>query len=198
MGPSLYRYIMSKDCEPEILCHMKSRTVFLTGEIDEVKTQDYREALLELYTNDPTQEITVFIDTYGGSTYAMFAMHDMMKMISCPIHTVGIGKVMSAGALLLAAGEARSLAPNAMVMLHQISTDIQGKLGTAKLECAHVELLQKRMYELYSLYTGKTTEEVAQDLLEDKYMTASEAIAYGLADSIYPFARKGRQNETNY
>jgi len=175
---------------PEVLCDLRARTILLTGEINEGRAQDFRESLLELHGADPTNEIIVFIDTYGGSPYAMFAMHDMMKLMPFPIHTVGIGKVMSAGVVLLAAGEKRSVTPNAIIMMHQMNTEVQGKLSSAQAECAHVELLQNRMYELYSKYTGHSIEKISEDLQHNKYMTAEEAIKYGLADDIFPIAKK--------
>lgn len=174
---------MSDNLTPELSLNLTSRRILLSGAIDEVKAHDFREAILDLYAEDPHKEITIYIDTYGGSSYAMFAMYDVMKMVSCPITTIGTGKVMSGGVLILAAGDKRFLTSNAMVMLHQVSTTISGEVSRLHKETSHVAELQSRMYYLLAKHTGQTTEQLSKDLAEDKYMNAKEAIEYGVADS---------------
>jgi ATP-dependent Clp protease protease subunit len=165
------------------------RVLLLHGDITEELARDFMEGLLELASHDPLKEIVVYIDTYGGSPYSMFAMHDMMRHISCPIYTVGVGKIMSAGVLLLAAGDRRSLMPNAVVMLHQVSSGIQGKTSGMQVELDHLTDIQTRMYRLYSKYTKKTIQEIKTYLADtlDKFMTAQQAKEFGIVDEIVEF-----------
>lgn len=175
--------------------HDQSRLLLLHGDITEDLARDFMEGLLELASYDPLKEIIVYIDTYGGSPYSMFAAHDMMKHISCPIHTVGVGKIMSAGVLLLAAGDKRSIMPNAVVMLHQVSSGLQGKTSGMAVELEHLIDVQRRTYELYAKYTGRSIKEIEEYLFDthDKFMTAQQAKDFGLVDEIVEFNKeKGR------
>lgn len=176
----------------------ESRVVLLHGDVTEDLAREFMEALLDLVGQDPLKEIIVYIDTYGGSPYSMFAMHDMMRHISCPIHTVGIGKIMSAGVLLLAAGDVRSIMPNAAVMLHQVSSGMHGKTSGLDVELTHLKDIQDRTYKLYAKYTGKQYEEIKTYLSDphDMYMTADEAVRFGLADGIVGF-NKDKLKEEN-
>lgn len=169
-----------------------SRVILLHGDVTEELAREFMEGLLDLSNQDPLKEIVVYIDTYGGSTYSMFAMHDVMRHVSCPIHTIGVGKVMSAGVLILAAGEKRSIMPNATVMLHQVSSGIQGKTSGMEVELNHLMDIQSRVFKLYSKYTKQTPEAIEKYLADshDKYMTAEEAVKFGLVDEIISFAKE--------
>lgn len=169
-----------------------SRVLLLHGDVTEELARDFMDGLLDLASLDPLKEIVVYIDTYGGSPYSMFAMHDLMRHISCPIRTIGLGKIMSAGVLLLAAGDRRAIMPNAMVMLHQVSSGMHGKTSGMEVELSHLMEIQNRTYSLYAKYTKKPVEDI-QKLLSnphDKYMTAKEAKEFGLVDEIVEFSKE--------
>lgn len=165
------------------------RVILLHGDVTEDLARDFMRGLIELASFDPLREIIVYIDTYGGSPYSMFAMHDMMRHVSCPIHTVGVGKIMSAGVLLLAAGDHRSIMPNAAVMLHQVSSGIQGKTSGMQVELSHLQNIQNRMYRLYGKYTSRSIDEIKKYLSNpvDKFLTAEEARDFGIVDEIIVF-----------
>jgi ATP-dependent Clp protease protease subunit len=168
----------------EVTCIEEQRIIMLTGEIDERKAQQFIKHLVLLSAHSPTEPITIYISTYGGDMYEMNAMYDAMRMAGCPLHTIGIGKVMSAGVLLLAAGDRRSVAENTSIMMHQVNTEVYGTVSDLSIEVKHTKALQDSMYKLYSKYTGKPIKQLETDLKSDKYLTAQEAIDYGLADQI--------------
>lgn len=168
----------------EVTCIEEQRIIMLTGEIDERKAQQFIRYLVLLSALSPTECITIYISTYGGDMYEMNAMYDAMRLVKCPIHTIGIGKVMSAGVLLLAAGDRRSIAEHTSVMMHQVNTELHGTVTDLSIEVKHTKALQDTMYKLYSKYTGKPIKQLEMDLKSDKYLTAQEAIEYGLADEI--------------
>ena len=171
---------------PEVACLEEQRIIILNGEINEKTSQKFLQYLLSLASQDPTKEITVYLSTYGGDAYDMMAMHDMIQIIQCPINTVAIGKVMSAGVLILAAGKKRTATPNTIIMMHQVSTEVGGSVKDLSIEISHVKALQEVMYKLYSKYTGKALKTIEYDLTHDKYLTATEAVEYGLIDEIVP------------
>jgi ATP-dependent Clp protease protease subunit len=174
--------------EIEVICIEEQRIIMLTGEIDERKTQQFLKSLMLLSQQDPVKHITVYISTYGGDMYEMNAMYDSMRLVKCPIHTIGIGKVMSAGVLLLAAGDRRSLTENTSVMMHQVSAEVYGTVNDVSIEVKHTKALQDSMYKLYSKYTGRPIKQLEQDLKSDKYLTAQEALDYGIVDEILSYA----------
>lgn len=174
--------------EIEVVCIEEQRIIMLTGEIDERKTQQLLKALMLLSQQDPVRHITIYISTYGGDMYEMNAMYDSMRLVKCPIHTIGIGKVMSAGVLLLAAGDRRSLTENTSVMMHQVSSEVYGTVNDVSIEFKHTKALQDSMYKLYSKYTGRPIKQLEQDLKSDKYLTAQEALDYGIVDEILSYA----------
>jgi len=175
-----------------------SRTIYLFGDICEEMAEQFMYDLSDFTQADPKKEIRVVISTEGGCLYSMFAMHDIMRSISCSICTIGVGKVMSAGTILLAAGDKRLLFPNASVMIHEsISETMEAGYSQFKKELKHFETLQNQMTSLYAEYTGKTVQQITSDLNEKSalYMTAQEAIDYGLADEICtlrPLAKKAK------
>lgn len=163
-----------------------ARIIHLCGDIDEDISLEVIDSLTQMSFESPTKEISLYINSEGGDMYSMFAMHDMMKQIPTPIHTIGIGKVMSAATLLLAAGDKRSIMPNAFVMLHEPSYfGPENKVAQLEREVEHLQVLRKRMYELLSVYTGQPMKKIHKDLEgQDRYLSAEGALEYGLADSI--------------
>ena len=175
----------------------ESRIINVFGDIDDDMAAEFIESILDLSFANPSREITVYIDSEGGSMYSMFAMHDVMRKVTNPIHTIGVGRVMSAAALLLASGDKRSIAPNAFVMVHEPSYfGPENKVGQWENELSHLKALKKRMYRLLSDYTGQTQKKIAEDLdSQDKYISAEEAVKYGLVDEIVKIYTKKDKSE---
>lgn len=170
--------------EIEVTCIEDQRVIMLTGEIDERKAQKFIKYLVLLSSQSQVEHITIYISTYGGDMYEMNSMYDVMRLVKCPVHTIGIGKVMSAGVLLLAAGDRRSVAEHTSIMMHQVNTEVYGTVTDLSIEVKHTKALQDTMYKLYSKYTGKSIKQLEADLKSDKYLTAQEALDYGIADEI--------------
>jgi ATP-dependent Clp protease protease subunit len=170
--------------EINVICLEEQRIIMLTGEIDEKKAQQFMRFLVLLSNKDPVSHITIYISTYGGDMYEMNAMYDAMRLAKCPIHTIGIGKVMSAGVLLLAAGDRRSITENTSTMMHQVNTELHGTVSDLSIEVKHTKALQDAMYRLYSKYTGRSIKQIEIDLKSDKYLTAQEVVDYGIVDEI--------------
>src|SRR5690606_18644794 len=129
---------------------------------------------------------------YGGNVDAAMLMYDAMRICKCPIRTVGIGKVMSAGSLILAAGDPgnRFLTKNTRVMIHQISGGTAGPLAEMENELKEISRLQDQYAELLAAHTKKNKAQIAEDLKLDKFMSANEAVKYGLADKVLPYTNK--------
>lgn len=184
----------------EVECLEDQRIIILSGELDEAKSSAIRKYLLLLDNLDNTKVITMHISTYGGDVYEMNAVYDTMQLCRSPIHTVGVGKVMSAGVLILACGDHRSLTENTIVMMHQVSTSgAQGTVADLTNEVKYTKIQQGAMYKLYAKYTGQSIKQLETDLRTDKYLTAPEALEYGIVDDILkgntkvPAVRKRRR-----
>lgn len=172
------------------------RTIYITGDIEsELAEQVVDDMLkLDLVSNDP---IYLILCTEGGCMYSMFAIHDVMCSIRSPVYTVALGKVMSAGALLLSAGDKRLTFPHSCVMIHEAQAIDLGNQGLAELksEMLHTEYLNNQMIELLAKYSGQEVEKVVKDLHKEKclYLSAKEAIAYGLIDELVEPVRKANK-----
>lgn len=172
-------------------------TITVFDEIDDSLAKECIAQLIEFSAN-PTQEITMLINSDGGCMYSMFAIHDMMLNTPNPIRTIGMGRVMSAAALLLAAGDEREITPTTSIMLHEpclsefhISEDI--KVSDLRIELEHIEHLRDEMYKLLSKYTGRRMKSLTGDLEgKDFYLTAKEAKRYGLVDRISRFKNRNK------
>ena len=170
------------------------RTMALFGDVDEEKSMDLIVGMLTLtefsQKEAPYDPITFYISTYGGSADEMFSVYDMMTMTkkSCEIHTIGLGKVMSAGTLLLAAGTMgkRKIGKHCRVMIHAVAAGSAGELHDIENEIKSIKHIQ----ELYINALAKETQmtkRTIQKLLDRRvnvYLTAEEAIEYGIADEI--------------
>ncbi len=143
--------------------------------------------LLFLESEDPEQPIHLYINSPGGSVTSALSMYDAMQWVSAPVSTICLGMAASGGSLLLAGGgRGRRLAlPNSLIMIHQPwASGLQGK--ASDLEVHAREILRQRdlIVEIYARHSGKSTEEVARDMERDNYMTAEQALEWGLIDQI--------------
>ena len=165
----------------------EERIIFLGVQIDDASANDVIAQLIALESLDPDRDITMYINSPGGSVTSMMAIYDTMQFVQPELQTVCIGQAASAAAVLLAAGTAgkRLALPNARILLHQPATE--GGYGqSSDLEIQAQEILRMRssMEHIVALHTGRSEEQVRHDIERDKFFTAEEAKEYGLVDEV--------------
>ena len=165
---------------------LKDRIIFLGEEVNEVTASLTVAQLLFLEAEDPDKDINLYINSPGGSVTAGRAIYDTMQYIECDISTICLGMAASMGAFLLAGGTKgkRYALPNAEIMIHQPSGGAQGQATEISIAAEHILRTRKKMNEILAANTGRSYEEIARDTERDNYMTAQEALAYGLIDSV--------------
>jgi ATP-dependent Clp protease protease subunit len=165
----------------------EERIVFLGVPIDDASADDVMAQLLYLESADPDREISLYLNSPGGSFTALMAIYDTMQFIRPSIRTVCLGQAASAAAVLLAAGSpGRRLAvPNARVLIHQPSTGgFQGQVSDLEIHAAEVARIRAQMETVLARHTGRTTEQVHDDIERDRILTAEEAAEYGVIDEV--------------
>ena len=165
---------------------LKDRIIFLGEEVNETTASIVVAQLLFLEAEDPEKDIHLYINSPGGSVTAGMAIYDTMRYIKCDVSTVCIGMAASMGAFLLAGGAKgkRFALPNAEVMIHQPSGGAQGQATEIQITAEWILRTKKKMNEILAANTGNTYERLAADTERDKWMTAEEALEYGIIDSI--------------
>ncbi|HAE81678.1 MAG: ATP-dependent Clp endopeptidase proteolytic subunit ClpP [Clostridium sp.] len=165
---------------------LKDRIIFLGEEVNEVTASLTVAQLLFLEAEDPDKDINLYINSPGGSVTAGMAIYDTMQYIKCDVSTICLGMAASMGAFLLAGGTKgkRYALPNAEIMIHQPSGGAQGQATEISIAAEHILRTRKKMNEILAANTGRSYEEIARDTERDNYMTAQEALAYGLIDSV--------------
>jgi ATP-dependent Clp protease, protease subunit len=165
---------------------LKERIVFLGTPIFDQIANLVVAQLLYLAREDPERDISMYINSPGGSVTAGMAIYDTMQLIQPAIATTCVGLAASMGSLLLAAGTPgkRAILPNARVMIHQGSAGFEGTAADIEVQAREILRIQQRMREIYSYHTGKPVEQIARDLDRDYWMGADETVAYGLADLV--------------
>jgi ATP-dependent Clp protease protease subunit len=166
---------------------LRERIVFLGTEVTDESANVIAAQLLFLEADDPDKDISIYINSPGGSAYAGMAIYDTMQFVRPDVSTVCIGMAMSAGAVILAGGAAgkRFVLPNSKVMIHQGSAGFRGAAADVQVQAREVLEMVQRMAEILARHTGKPVDEVMQDIDRDRFMTPDEAIAYGLADRMF-------------
>jgi ATP-dependent Clp protease, protease subunit len=166
----------------------EDRIVFLGVQVDDASADDIMAQLLVLESQDPDRDITMYINSPGGSFTALTAIYDTMQYIKPQIQTVCLGQAASAAAVLLAAGaKGKRLAlPNARVLIHQPSTGGSGHGQASDIEIQAREIMRMREWleETLAKHSGKSVAEVNRDIDRDKILTAQEALEYGLIDQV--------------
>jgi ATP-dependent Clp protease protease subunit len=165
----------------------EGRIVFLGAPIDDVVANDVMAQLVCLESSEPDREISLYINSPGGSLTAMTAIYDTMRYIRPEVHTYCLGQAASAAAVLLAAGAPgrRSVVPNARVLIHQPSVDVvRGQTSDLEIHAAEVSRLRRQLEAALAEATGQSLERVRDDIERDLILTADEAVAYGLADHV--------------
>lgn len=165
---------------------LKDRIIFLSGEIYDEMANLIVAQMLFLEAEDPEKDIMLYINSPGGSVTAGMAIYDTMQYIKCEVSTLCIGMAASMGAFLLAAGAKgkRACLPNAEVMIHQPSGGAQGQATDIAIVAEHILHTKRRMNEILAARTGQSLETIQRDVERDHYMTADEALSYGIVDKI--------------
>ncbi len=170
---------------------LSERVIYLGTDIDDDVANVVVAQLLYLDSESSGQEISIYLNSPGGSMSSTMAIYDTMQFVEAPVATTCVGQVGSGAAVLLAAGTAgrRSLLPHTRVLLHQPSTGGQGTISDLSLQTQEVLRIRAQMNEVLSAHTGQSVATLLADTERDKVFTAEQAVAYGLADRIIP-ARK--------
>lgn len=188
---SLVPYVIESTSRGErsydIYSHLlKERIIFLGEEVNEVTASLVVAQLLFLESEDPTKDINLYINSPGGSVTAGMAIYDTMNYIKCDVSTVCMGMAASMGAFLLAGGAKgkRFALPNAEVMIHQPSGGAQGQATEIRIVAEQILRTKKKLNEILAANTGQPLEVIERDTERDNYMTAEEAVKYGLIDAV--------------
>ena len=173
----------SYDIYPRLL---KDRIIFLGEEVTDVSANIVVAQLLFLESEDPGKDIHLYINSPGGSVTAGMAIYDTMQYIKCDVSTMCLGMAASMGAFLLSGGAKgkRYALPNAEIMIHQPSGGAQGQATEISIAAEHILKTKKKLNEILAANTGKPYDVIAADTERDNWMTAQEAMNYGLIDSV--------------
>ena len=165
---------------------LKDRIIFLGEEVNETSASIIVAQLLFLEAEDPDKDIHLYINSPGGSVTAGMAIYDTMKYIKCDVSTVCIGMAASMGAFLLAGGAKgkRFALPNAEIMIHQPLGGTQGQATEIRIVAEQILRTKKKLNEILAANTGQPLEVIERDTERDNYMTAEEAVKYGLIDAV--------------
>lgn len=165
---------------------LKDRIIFLGEEVTDISANLVVAQMLFLEAEDPGKDIHFYINSPGGSVSAGFAIYDTMQYIKCDVSTICIGMAASMGAFLLSGGaKGKRLAlPNAEIMIHQPSGGARGQETEIRIVAENILKTRNKLNEILAANTGKSVEEISRDTERDNYMTAQEAVAYGLIDSV--------------
>ena len=165
---------------------LKERIVFVVGPIDDNVANLIVAQLLYCESENADKDVQLYINSPGGSVTAGLAIYDTMQFINCEVSTLCIGQAASMGALLLAGGtkDKRYCLPNSRVMIHQPSGGSQGQASDIEIQAQEILYLRERMNEIIAEHTGRSAEQVATDTERDNFMTAPQAMEYGLIDQV--------------
>lgn len=165
---------------------LNDRIIILGTPIDDQVANLVVAQLIHLESQDPDKDISIYINSPGGSVYAGLAIYDTMQFIKPDVQTICAGIAMSMGALLLAGGTAgkRMALPNSKILIHQVSSSFQGQATDIEIHANEIIDIRRRLDEIISGHTGKKIEEVRKDTERDYFMTAEEAKEYGIIDQV--------------
>ncbi len=166
---------------------LKERIIFLTGQVEDHMANLIVAQLLFLESEDPTKEISLYINSPGGVVTAGFAIYDTMQFIKPDVRTICSGQAASMGAFLLCGGAPgkRFCLPNSRVMIHQPLGGMQGQATDIAIHAKEILKIRERLNSIIAMHTGKSIEQIALDTERDNFMDAQEALAYGMVDGIY-------------
>jgi ATP-dependent Clp protease protease subunit len=165
---------------------LNERIIFLGTPIDDQISNLIVAQLLHLESEDPDKDISIYINSPGGSVYAGLAIYDTMQFIKPEVQTICVGVAMSMGALLLAGGEAgkRMALPNAKILIHQVSGGFSGQASDIEIHAKEALDTRRRLDEIIAKHTGKDVDDVNRDTERDNFMSAEQAKEYGIVDRV--------------
>ena len=166
---------------------LDDRIIFLSGEINDAVANTVVAQLIFLEAKDPSKDICLYINSPGGSVSAGLAIYDTMNYIKCDVSTICIGMAASMGAFLLSSGTKgkRYALPNSEIMIHQPLGGAQGQASDIAIAANHIIKTKKKLNNILSINTGRLIEEIERDTDRDNYLSAEEAKAYGLIDTVF-------------
>jgi ATP-dependent Clp protease protease subunit len=175
---------------------LEERIVFLGTRIDDTAANDLMAQFMYLEYQDPDRDISLYINSPGGSFSAMSAIYDTMQYVSCDVETMCLGQAGSSAAVLLAAGTPgkRSVLPGARVVIHQpaLTEPVRGQASDLAIQADELIRVRARLEEMLVRHTGRSPEQVGADIERDKILDAQGALDYGLADAIVPSRKSSR------
>ncbi len=165
---------------------LNERIIFLGTPIDDQIANLIIAQLIHLESEDPDKDISLYINSPGGSVYAGLAVYDTMQYVKPDVQTVCVGIAMSMGAVLLAGGTngKRMALPNSKILIHQVSSGFQGQATDIEIQAREVINIKRRLEEILAEHTGQEHEKVSKDMERDYFMTADEAKEYGIIDTV--------------
>jgi ATP-dependent Clp protease, protease subunit len=174
---------------------LKERIIFVGTPIDDQIANVIVAQLLYLSREDPDKEISMYINSPGGQIYAGLAIYDTMQMIPNKINTIAVGVTASFGTVLLTAGSKgqRYALPHATIHMHQPLGGAQGQASDIEIQAKEILRLKERLNEILSHHTGRTTEEIIRDTERDNYLSAEQAVEYGLVDQVLGLNEEGKE-----
>lgn len=174
---------------------MMDRVIFLGTEVNDYTANVIQAQLLYLNANDSERDISLYLNTPGGSVYAGLGIYDTMQFVNCDIATICTGMAASMGAVLLVAGAEgkRAALPHSRVMIHQPMGGIQGQASDIEITAKQILKLKDELYEIISEHAHKDIEIIRKDADRDYWMDAKEALTYGMIDKIYSKSKKNNE-----
>ncbi|MCI8368330.1 MAG: ATP-dependent Clp endopeptidase proteolytic subunit ClpP [Clostridia bacterium] len=166
---------------------LEDRIIFLSGEIDDAVANTVVAQLIYLEAKDPNKDINLYINSPGGSVSSGLAIYDTMNYIKCDVSTICIGMAASMGAFLLSSGAKgkRFALPNSEIMIHQPLGGAQGQASDIKIAAEHILRTKKKLNRILAENSGKPIEQIERDTDRDNYLSAEEALNYGLIDKVF-------------
>jgi ATP-dependent Clp protease, protease subunit len=165
---------------------LRDRVIFLGEPVDDTVANLVVAQLLHLESDDPDKDISIYINSPGGSIYAGLAIYDTMQFIKPEVQTICVGIAMSMGSLLLAGGAKgkRMALPNSRILIHQPSAGFEGQSSDIEIHAREVLNLRRRIDEIYAHHTGQPVDQVHEDMERDRFFKPEEAVDYGLVDRV--------------
>ena len=166
---------------------LEDRIIFLSGEIDDAVANTVVAQLIYLEAKDPSKDISLYINSPGGSVSAGLAIYDTMNYIKCDVSTICIGMAASMGAVLLSSGAKgkRYALPNSEIMIHQPLGGAQGQASDIKIAAEHILRTKQKLNNILSQNSGRPISEIERDTDRDNYLSAQQALEYGLIDKVF-------------
>lgn len=179
----------------------EERIVFVGTPIDQTVANDVMAQLLVLESQDPDRDITMYVNSPGGSVPDMLAIYDTMQYVHCDIVTVCLGEAASAAAILLAGGTPgkRAALPNATILIHQPRTGgaYQGQVSDLEIQAAEIERIRNRLDEILAGHTGQDPAKIRKDTDRDNILTAEQAKEYGIIDEVFEYRKKSMRKHAS-